>query len=135
MEKQYKINSEKLAYWYFRLNGFLTIPNFIVHPDWGSDQRTDVDILGVRFPYRKELLENPMIDDKVFTRIKTKPFIVIAEVKKQICKLNGPWTDPRAKNMNRVLRAIGTFKDDILNQVAQDLYAHGFYENESYYTN
>jgi hypothetical protein len=53
-----EISSEKLAYWYLRLNGFLTITNFIVHPDFGRSQRTDVDILGCRFPYRQELLEN-----------------------------------------------------------------------------
>jgi hypothetical protein len=79
MEKEIKIKSEKLTYWYFRLNGFLTIPNFVVHPDRGREQGTDVDILGVRFPYRAELLENPMSDDEVFTT-KDKPYIVIAEV-------------------------------------------------------
>jgi len=29
------VDSEKLAYWYLRLNGFLSIPNFIVHRDTG----------------------------------------------------------------------------------------------------
>jgi len=53
------ITSEQLAYWYLRLNGFLSISNFVVHPDTGGQQRTDVDILGVRFPYRAELLFNP----------------------------------------------------------------------------
>ncbi len=44
------IKYEQLGYWYLRLNGFLTIPNFVVHPDVGHNQETDVDILGVRFP-------------------------------------------------------------------------------------
>ena len=38
------ILTENLAYWYFRLNGFLTIPNFVVHPDFGIEQRTEVDM-------------------------------------------------------------------------------------------
>lgn len=45
---------ERLAYWYFRLNGFLTTENFIVHPDEGKDQRTDADLLAVRFQHRAE---------------------------------------------------------------------------------
>jgi len=50
MGKEIKIKSEKLAYWYFRLNGFLTIPNLLVHPDRGTEHRTEINILGVRSP-------------------------------------------------------------------------------------
>ena len=28
-----RILSERLAFWFLRLNGILTIPNFIVHPE------------------------------------------------------------------------------------------------------
>ena len=48
------ISSERLAYWYFRLNGFLQIENFIVHPENRGSQRTDADLLGVRFRHRVE---------------------------------------------------------------------------------
>jgi hypothetical protein len=71
-----QITPEQLAYWYLRLNGFLTIRNFIVHPDAGSDQRTDVDILGVRFPYRAELSPHDMKDDELFTDVNDRPYIV-----------------------------------------------------------
>ena len=128
-----KVEAEKLAYWYFRLNGFLTIKNFVVHPESGSDPCTEVDILGVRFPYRAELLTNPMPDDEVFTKIKNKPYIIIAEVTKVKCKLNGPWTDPTEKNMDRVLRAIGAFDNATMSEVAKKLYQDGFYENKLYY--
>ena len=128
-----KVEAEKLAYWYFRLNGFLTIPNFVVHDEWEEQQRTEVDILGVRFPYRAELLVNSMCDDEVLTKIKDKPYIIIAEVKKGRCKLNGPWTNPKEKNMDRVLRAIGAFADDTVSEVAQRLYEDGFYENKLCY--
>jgi len=52
-----RILSERLALWFLRLNGFMTIPNFIVHPegpreDGAYPQRTDVDVLDVRFPFR-----------------------------------------------------------------------------------
>jgi hypothetical protein len=84
------ISSEQLAYWYLRLNGFLTIPNFVVHPDQGGNQETDVDVLGVRFPYREENLGLPMEDEKHFRKFPDKAFITIAEVKSGRCGLNGP---------------------------------------------
>ena len=97
------INPEHLAYWYFRLNGFMTTVNFVVHPEDGSEQRTDVDVLGVRFPYRAELLSQSMVDDAPFILEKERPYIVIAEVKKDLCKLNRPWTRKGDQNMNRIL--------------------------------
>ena len=36
-----------MAYWYFRLNGFFQIENFVVHPESYGSQRTDADLLGV----------------------------------------------------------------------------------------
>lgn len=53
------MNPEQLAYWYLRHNGFLTTVNLVVYPGQGAEQRTDVDILGVRFSYRAELLAEP----------------------------------------------------------------------------
>jgi len=127
------ITSEQLGYWYLRLNGFLTIPNFVVHPDTGGGQRTDVDILGVRFPHRAELLLNSMADDKPFTDIRDKPYIIIAEVKRGECNLNGPWVRPGQRNMQRVLRAVGAFRKSEVEKVAQDVYKTGVFQNESYY--
>lgn len=126
------IQPENLAYWFFRLNGFFTIPNFIVHPDRGFGQRTDIDIFGVRFPYRAELLENSMADSKEFLNF-SKPFIVIVEVKKDRCRLNGPWTRREEKNLHRVLSSLGAFTRDIIDEVANSLYEKGFYENELYH--
>lgn len=128
-----KINSEKLAYWYFRLNGFLTITNVIVHPDYGRGQRTDVDILGVRFPYRAELLENLMIDDEVFTKIENKTYIIIAEVKSQTCNLNRYWRDPERKDMHRIISFVGAFGNDAIDKVAAELYKEGIYMNDYYH--
>ena len=105
-----EIRSEDLAYWYLRLNGLLTTTNFIVHPDRGRDQETDVDVLGVRFPHRAENLERPMKDDDFFVNIRDRTLVAIAEVKSGRCDLNGPWTNPRRRNMLRVLMAIGLFQ-------------------------
>lgn len=88
-----------MAYWYFRLNGFLQIENFVIHPGGRGSQRTDADLLAVRFPHRAEFLldrREPMRDDECTLRLSPKVIdIVIAEVKtNDPCKLNGPWTAP-----------------------------------------
>ena len=104
---------ERLAYWYFGLNGFLLLENFVIHSDPGPKQRTEADLLGVRFRYRRELLDSPMEDDPTVSDCPTLCNVIVAEVKRGACELNGPWTDPQEENMHRVLRAIGRFDDDV----------------------
>ena len=80
----WEFTAEDLGYWYFRLNGFLAIPNFVVHPDEGVNQRTDVDVIGVRFPHRSEFVGEPLQDHDEITRLdQHKPVLVFAEVKKR----------------------------------------------------
>src|SRR6476661_7318065 len=92
------LDPEKVAYWYFRLNGFLQIENFVVHPGRRGAQRTDADLLAVRFPYRAErLFDDPndvMADDEHLLALSHDQIdVLIVEVKtNQPCTLNGPWT-------------------------------------------
>jgi len=123
---------EAIAYWYFRLNGFLTNVNFLVHPEAQRDSSTDVDILGVRFPFRSENITRPMKDDEIFTRHNNCPYVVFAEVTIGRCKLNGPWLNPDARNMDKVLRAVGTFKINRNSIVAKSLYREGVFESKSF---
>lgn len=127
-----EISTEALVYWYLRLNGFLTITNFVVHPDHGRNQETDADILGVRFPYRAENLSRPMKDHEVITGEPGKIHVVIGEVKTGLCDLNGPWTKPERRNMPRVLRAIGNLQSREAEAAAKDLYDVGYYKNQRY---
>jgi hypothetical protein len=127
------IRSENLAYWYLRLNGFLTTVNFVVHPDQGDRQETDVDVLGVRFPYRAENLQRPMRDDELFSRVRDRLFVVIAEVKSGRCALNGPWTKPERRNMLRVVSAIGAFAKEEAELVADALHKYGHYQSQPYH--
>jgi hypothetical protein len=91
-----RLEPEKVAYWYFRLNGFFQIENFVVHPSGRGGQRTDADLLAVRFPYRAERLfdnRNDIMSDDVQRLSLSNDLIdvVIAEVKtNQPCTLNGP---------------------------------------------
>jgi len=120
---------ERLAYWYFRLNGFLTIENFIVHPDIGSDQRTDADILAVRFAHRAENLSTPMQDDPKVASCERFANVIIAEVKTGTCALNTSWTDPSKENMERALKAIGCVPGSAFDAAYTALYTKGFWSD------
>lgn len=126
------ITSEGIAYWYLRLNGFMTIVNFLVHPENKRDFCTEVDILGVRFPNRSENLFKPMIDDSRLLIDEKSALIVLTEVKSGRCSLNGPWVQPEKRNMEKVLRAIGSFKINRNKFVAKSLYENGIYLSKSY---
>jgi len=129
------ITAEELAYWYLRLNGFLTINGFVVHPDQGRRQRTEVDFIAARFPFRSELETNPMVDDPLLVSDSRKIRLILGEVKTSRCVLNGPWNRREARNMQLVLRALGSFPLDRIEDVAQALYSEGLYEDEFYLMN
>jgi hypothetical protein len=131
------LDPEKVAYWYFRLNGFFQIENFVVHPERRGGQRTDADLLAVRFPFRAErLFDDPndiMADDVQQLALSGDLIdIVIAEVKtNQPCALNGPWTRQDRQNVHRVLAAIGCLSPDRIEAAATDIYRAGFHRSDA----
>lgn len=131
------LSTERVAYWYFRLNGFFQMENFIVHPERRrGGQRTDADLIGVRFPFRADRYvdtpEHPIQDDQDTLSLEEGwTEIVIVEVKRiERCTLNGPWTNPENQNVQRVLAAIGCFETDRLDEVATEIYSTGLFEDE-----
>lgn len=128
-----EINAEKLAYWYFRLNGFLCFENFIVHPNIGSNQRTEIDVLGVRFPYRCELYpSSPMEDDVIFSKVKV-PYLVLADVTVSEGGFNKTWKNPVKENMQSILYAVGLMPTADVEDAAKSLYSEGFYETSDFF--
>ena len=127
------MTTEHLAGWYFRLNGFFTITNFVLHPSRRGAQRTDADIVGVRFPYRSEFPDAPGGDEPEFTHLTNRPYFVIAEVKRSLCLLNGPWTDETKQNIHAVLCDLGPFPQERVREVAQSLYQRGVYDCSQFY--
>jgi hypothetical protein len=131
------LDPEKVAYWYFRLNGFFEIENFVVHPERRGGQRTDADLLAVRFPFRAErLFDDPndiMADDVQQLALSGDLIdIVIAEVKiNQPCALNGPWTRQDRQNVHRVVAAIGCLSPDRIEVAATDIYRAGFHRSDA----
>lgn len=110
---------ELLGLWYLRLNGYSTMPNFIAHAHDGA--RTDVDVLGVRFPYSREYPD----DDARLHFPQDKIDIVLTEAKAGECDLNGPWKGKSAAQpLEYVLRRVGVFGDQsLLDRAANEIYA------------
>lgn len=116
------LSAEDVAYWFFRLNGCLTIRNFLVHRDGPGSQRTDADLIAVRFPFREEL---NMTDHPLFGGLRSTT-MMFAEIKSSgVCRLNGPWKAAHARNLHRVLGAMGPFGVEDVDSVASELYASG----------
>lgn len=133
-EEEISLKPEKVAYWYFRLNGFLQIENFIIHPRTRGSQRTDGDLLAVRFPHRAErLFDNPddiMIDDEAGLALSNDLVeIVFVEIAtNQPCKLNDTWVDEEKRNIHRALAALGCVSHHEIETAAASIYETGVYQ-------
>ncbi len=117
---------DAVAEWFLRLNGFFTVQNFIVHPltpEEGSQQRTDADVLGIRFPRRQEIVGGELLTDHPAFRDAERRTFVIAEVKAGRCRLNGPWSRQEEGNVTNVLRSFGQ-----MSVASPDIIAKGLYE-------
>jgi hypothetical protein len=134
-EQNLMLKPEEVAYWYFRLNGFFQIENFVVHPPGGGAQRTDADLLAVRFPFRSErLIDHPsdiMRDDTSAIGLDDSQIdVLIVEIKTSQCALNGPWTDETKENVHRVLAAIGCIPPALIPDAARAIYREGVHRGE-----
>jgi hypothetical protein len=129
-----KVNTEKLAYWFFRLNGCFTFQNFVIHPEselGRGSQRTEIDIMAVRFPYRLEMgySGKPMIDYGLF--LVEVPTFYICEIKNGLGRFNNPLTNPKLKNMQRLLYAMGMVQGKDIELIADSLYNNFHYISDS----
>ncbi len=114
--------SERLAYWYFRLNGFLTIENFILHHEETAAQQTDADVIAVRLLHRSENHVRPMDDDPLVCQCDTLINVVLAEVKTDEQNQNKTWTKSEKGNVQRALRAVGCVDASEVDEVAEQVY-------------
>src|SRR5207245_2536240 len=92
------LNAEDIAYWYLRLNGFLCLRNFLVHGDRRGEDRTEIDVVGARFPHRREHLSQPMRDDDWVERAE-RTVVVFCDAKKGASDFNPAWLKHRRQIM------------------------------------
>ncbi len=132
--KKPEFKSEKIAYWFFRLNGCLLLENFLVHHERRGREGTEIDILAVRFPHRNELLltGEAMPDFPAFDS-PGKIDIILGEAKtRQKCDINESWLNPERKNVERILYIVGALPPGQVNEVAAKIYSNLHYENSFY---
>ena len=110
----------------------MTLPNFILHPSRRGSQRTDVDVLGVRFPFRQEF-DSPETDDAEFTRDPPMPYLVLAEVKRRWVGPNEAWRNPAESVFEDLLKAVGAFKVGETKEAAEQLRECGVYQSSYCY--
>lgn len=121
------VKHNAVALWYLRLNGFLTVQNFVLHPEKGGSAKTDADIVGIRFPHRMEF--TPDADDGRFNQHAKVPYFIVAESTVGQCKINGPW-----KNMESfvdVLRSFGPIPESRIRGIADAWAKKGAYSNDA----
>jgi hypothetical protein len=123
---------EKLVYWYLRFNGYLTVENFTVHPNYKKSSEAEADILAVRFPNSKE-------DPRRFQFERDPKFIlndhvdfVIGEVKTGLCTLNPSWEESGRENIQYALAWFGFLKDLEIDPIAKEIYQHKIWQNGMY---
>ena len=131
-EEAFQFSCEKIAYWFFRLNGCLNLTNFLVHHERKDREGTEVDVLGVRFPYRNELaLSGRSMDDhEIFTEREQKIDIIVADATTGDCKVNDSWIKPEKLNMERILFALGIFPKKRAEAIAVKLYEELYYDDD-----
>ena len=136
-----EITTERLAYWYFRLNGFLGLENFIVHRHLNNSQHaTEIDFLGVRFMHRKELNDvvsnEHMIDDldsELFKYYpKDKIYICLAEVKRGRPRINSSWLNSK-NSLQKLMFALGVINKDYIPKAVEKIQRYGYCKIHRYF--
>lgn len=130
------INPEDTAYWYFRLNGCLTMVNFVAHPHNRGSAKIEADIIAVRFPYRVELEDSnlgKMKDDSIFDQLEDdkKIDLFLVEVKTGNGAFNQSWTH-RQEPLERILKAMGWFKSGNVSRIVKTLQNSGKFETKTH---
>ena len=117
--------AEEVASWYFRLNGFLAIPGFVVHGEVPGRQITEADLLGVRFAHTVERLSGiKMTDERWMQELcdEGHTLVVIVEVKASNCSVNRRWSERSAGAMERAIRRLGFARPDEAETIANAMY-------------
>lgn len=113
---------ETFVTWYLRLNGYFTVPNFVLHA--GDDatrisgdvvgQHGEVDTLAVRLPFsREESRIRFPTDERLLQGADGKLDVIVAEVKSGADVPNETWRNPeKVRNIQYLLKFIGCYESN-----------------------
>jgi hypothetical protein len=135
-------NYERFVAAYLRLNGYFTVPNFIVHS--GDDPTrisggavgnyTETDVIGVRFPHSREVTGRLEIKnhDILVDGVTGKIDVVVAEAKSgNSDKPNAVWAGPNARvAAGYIARFVGLHRENELDAVAAAIASRFSFEDE-----
>lgn len=115
---------ETLAFWYFRLNGFFPLRDFVLHRGEGLARTSDCDLLALRFPHVYEEIGGQAGDwDEARFREwgidLARPIVVIAQVKtgrERTC--GAAFTEER---LTMALRRVGLWDTPAVHEIVQSL--------------
>mgnify|MGYP001422938790 CR=1 FL=1 len=110
---------EKLVYWYLRFNGYLTVENFTIHPNFKRDPEAEADILAVRFPLSVEDPRRYTFERDPDLTIPDRIDFIIGEVKSSRCDINPAWSEPDRENIQYALRWLGYWREDEIDAISQ----------------
>ncbi len=127
------IDPEILAQVFLRLNGFFSLTNFIIHREAEYEYRvgTDIDICGIRFPYRREILYNPVTDDERLQSL-SRPILVLGEVKTSVCSINESWLREGSDILKRAIATTGIFSEPKIDSIVSSLRSRGRYSEADF---
>lgn len=115
---------EKLVYWYLRFNGYLTVENFTIHPNFKRDPEAEADILAVRFPFSVEDPRRFTFERDSNLTIPDCIDFIIGEVKSSRCDINSSWCEPDRENIQYALRWLGYWREGEIEAISQSVYDH-----------
>lgn len=120
--------TDEVAAWFFRLNGCLTIRNFIIHGTRRTPQLTDADVVALRFPHRRE---RDWADHVIFAE-QERPRLLLVEVKAGgRCQFNNSWMDPDGGILSYALERIGCYANAERDHAVERLQESGGYSGSS----
>lgn len=122
MNKNESFQLELLTRLFLRLNGYFTT-SLIIHSEKKGNIKTEVDIIGIRFPYHSQS-EREIRESKILEIEDNFIDIVVTEVKSNGSKFNSPLSDEIKKPTEQwetILKWIGLFTEHEINKVKTEL--------------
>ena len=139
--------AEDVAQWYFRLNGFFTIPSYVIHRDYINEIKphpyAEIDLLAIRMrnsseflgedPFKKRLKDDDIIQETSKVKGICKHLFALIEVTTlPQCKINKSWSTPAFENIEKAIRRMGFADENQVDDIAKIMYENLRWEGKDF---